>query len=287
MYGDIVLKLSKLVAAELLRIETFYNFDLGDEFEVAMCHVLRAVLPGKYGVCRGHAVTSDGRQAGDDILIFDLDASPTLRFLNRGDYSRKEHIPIDAVYAYIEAKSTLWLDASGPEGQSLQKALSQVETMRQLGRPDRPHAELLPGVTLSSALLNVVPGGLQDPDRANPLICAIFSKRVGWERQVRDAGELPDWTRTPIDLGDKSRWPDLIVAGANLIFLPDSSTKEETIALRLFADSKAERLRLFSKPARAMGAGLASLIHALDSVALKKIDWSAVVLAELNRAADH
>ena len=44
MYGDIVQKLSRLVAAELSRIETFYNFGLGDEFEVAMCHVLRAVF---------------------------------------------------------------------------------------------------------------------------------------------------------------------------------------------------------------------------------------------------
>ena len=86
-----------------------YNFDYGDEFEFALCDALRAILPERFGVCRGFIVASDGRSAGDDLIIFDRIRFPTLRLLRQDSFARKEQIPVEAVYAYIEAKHTLVL----------------------------------------------------------------------------------------------------------------------------------------------------------------------------------
>jgi hypothetical protein len=44
--------LARKVEARLQDIEAIYNFDLGDEFEVAICALPEHILPAKYGVCR-------------------------------------------------------------------------------------------------------------------------------------------------------------------------------------------------------------------------------------------
>src|SRR5262245_21115179 len=71
LYEDYLRRLSARFAANVSEIETFYNFDLGDEFEFAIVKSLRAVLPTKCGICRGHVVDKNGEQAGDDLIIFD------------------------------------------------------------------------------------------------------------------------------------------------------------------------------------------------------------------------
>jgi len=83
-----------------------HNFDYGDEFEIALCEVLRTILPGRAAVCRGYVIAQDGRMAGDDIIVFDATRFPVLRALG-DDLSRKEKVPAEAVLAYIEAKHTL------------------------------------------------------------------------------------------------------------------------------------------------------------------------------------
>jgi len=48
MYNDYVSNISKQFTSELDKISAFYNFDLGDEFEIAICKLLRKFLPQKY-----------------------------------------------------------------------------------------------------------------------------------------------------------------------------------------------------------------------------------------------
>jgi len=60
------------------KIVSMHNFDLGDEFEIAVCKVIRLILPHRYGVCRGFIVNDSGDSAGDDILIYDREEFPTL-----------------------------------------------------------------------------------------------------------------------------------------------------------------------------------------------------------------
>ena len=44
-----------------------------------------------------------GNTAGDDIITYDQELYPTLRFLDSDNqFAQKEQIPVEVVYAYIE-----------------------------------------------------------------------------------------------------------------------------------------------------------------------------------------
>lgn len=124
-YNNLIEKLSNTFHYEMNAISANYNFDYGDEFEIAICHMLRNFLPIKYGICRGFVVNSSGKKVGDDIIIYDQELFPTLRFLVKNDFSRKEEIPIEAVYAYIEAKHKL-------DSSTLSKSIKQVQEIKKL-----------------------------------------------------------------------------------------------------------------------------------------------------------
>jgi hypothetical protein len=107
LYDNYIISLSEKFLRRLEDISTYYNFDFGDEFEIAICQILRSFLPEKFGICRGFVVAKNGDREGDDIIIFDQTRFPTLRLNERNELSRKEAIPIEAVYGYIEAKHRL------------------------------------------------------------------------------------------------------------------------------------------------------------------------------------
>ena len=109
-YSDYLATISKKFCSLFDEIRTDYNFDYGDEFEIAICKALRVILPNKYGICRGSVFTLDNKTIGDDIIIFDQWAYPVLRLLEDNDYAQKQHIPIEAVITYIEAKNTVVLE---------------------------------------------------------------------------------------------------------------------------------------------------------------------------------
>ena len=88
-----------------------YSFDYGPEFEIAVCEVLRIALPDRFGVARGYVVSADGSFAGDDIIIYEKARFPTLGLRGKDSYLKKEYIPAEAVYCYIEAKHTLHIES--------------------------------------------------------------------------------------------------------------------------------------------------------------------------------
>ena len=69
---------------------------------MSVCKFLRRFLPLKYGICRGFVVD---RHGNTDIITYDQELYPTLRFLDSDNqFAQKEQIPVEVVYAYIEAK---------------------------------------------------------------------------------------------------------------------------------------------------------------------------------------
>ena len=71
-YKNYAERLQKQADALFEQIMSTYNFDQGDEFEVALCKFLKLVLPQKYSICRGHIVDKMGVVSkGDDIIIYD------------------------------------------------------------------------------------------------------------------------------------------------------------------------------------------------------------------------
>src|SRR5262249_21823428 len=104
LYNDYLSKISTRFRNLLDEISANSNFDYGPEFEIALCVALRAVLPSRFGVCRGWVVPGSGNPAGDDLVIYDRDRFSTLRMIEQDNFARKEEIPLEAVCAYIEAK---------------------------------------------------------------------------------------------------------------------------------------------------------------------------------------
>jgi len=131
LYDNYIIDLSLKIQNRLSEISADYNFDYGDEFEIAICELLRSFLPTKYGICRGFVVNKQGEKAGDDIIVYDQDRFPTLKQLSKEDWSRKENIPIEAVYCYIEAKYTLNIGIKS-EDSNLTKAIEQVKNVKKL-----------------------------------------------------------------------------------------------------------------------------------------------------------
>ncbi len=280
MYKDAIGRLARLVEAELLRLEAVYNFEHGSEFEIALCRLLRSALPSRYGICRGYIITSDNQTAGDDIVIFDRDGSPTLRMLEQDDYSRKEYVPVEAAYAYIEAKHTVYLD--GGEDASISRACSQVASVKSLPRASRPHEQITDDLRLDSSFMRLEIGGLYHPKIQNPMVGAIFSRYVAWGKQRREANELHN--RPEIILGVQvALQPDLLVLGNDMIGLP-AKRDGKFINLTLFRGTTDDTIHLFVVKSRAISLGIVSLIYTLESIRLNKIDWAPVIIEQLNNS---
>lgn len=173
MYGDWLATVTRQFQDAFGGIEAEYNFDLGPEYEVAICNVLRSVLPRRYGVCRGFVVAKGGELAGDDIIVFDADRYPVLRSLGE-DLSRKQKVPAEAVLAYIEAKHTLHIQGAGP--QSLTRAAVQTNAIKQLPRERLEHRHRFSYFDLGP---QVNPPPIM-PKYCNPWYTAIWSRRVDW-----------------------------------------------------------------------------------------------------------
>src|SRR5262245_52310105 len=148
LYHGYLSTVTRRFEAALTTIEAVHNFTLGEEFEVVLCEVIRSVLPKRFGVCRGFVVTRDDKTAGDDVIIYDQSIFPTLQLRGAASFARKEHVPIEAVYAYIEAKHTLRLLTEGKS--SLGLAMNQAANVKGVvaGRAQVPLTQLVPGVTL-------------------------------------------------------------------------------------------------------------------------------------------
>ena len=254
-YGGFIERLSRKVSARLLDIEAVFNFDLGGEYEVAMCHLLEDVLPSKFGVCRGFVVAEDGELAGDDIIIYDKLLSPTLRASAGLQYAVKEQIPVDAVYAYIECKHSI------EDEQVFNKAINQVREVKKL---------LFKRKSLVNETYEVdgprYNGKVQDwprqfPKLKNQPFCVIVARKSN--------GKVPE----PIikDLYT----PDLLILGEDYIVTQSAVLGCDGIKGTLFYDDCYwAGLRVDSVHGGAFGIGLVSLMQAISWIELVPIDWA-------------
>lgn len=254
-YGGYIERLARKVEARLQDIEAIYNFDLGDEFEVAICALLEDILPAKYGVCRGFVVAENGEKAGDDLIIYDKMSSPTLRSSMSRQFPVKEQIPVDAVYAYIECKHSI------SDSAVLAKAVSQAEAVKKLLLTRRGRTN--PEYQVDGPIYN---GRVRDwprtyPPLKNQPFCAVFARKYLRDISVHNVqGELA---------------PDLMILGNDHIATPTVYMGADGIQSSLFYDTKfGAPLCVESAPGNAYGLGLVILLQALSWVELLPIDWT-------------
>jgi len=254
-------------------ISSVYNFDNGVEFELAICDVLKVLLPSKYGVTRGHIVTQDGDEVGDDIIIYDSEHFPTLRLLNEETIGRKQHIPVEAVYAYIEAKHTLFLSDDSNNSQSLQKALEQVAKVKNLPRKDVPLSQINKHIKLGGASRE----NENWPDTFNPMYTAIFGRFF----KIDPDNYVPKGAEALINLllnkfADSK--PDLLIGGADFIALPAVGTE---INSPFFIPGKSTLYSFHTKD-KSFGIGITNLLFAIENIKLGEIYWPQILADELN-----
>lgn len=214
LYDNYVREISERFDQALARIKAEHNFEYGAEFEIAICKTLRAVLPQKYGICRGYVVSPLGEKAGDDIILYDRMRFPTLRALETDNFASKEQVPVEAVYAYIEAKHSICIEGDG--GTSFQKALNQVGQVKMLC--DRRQS-----VPLFESDLNqntkLAPTGW--PEIRNPAYGIIICRHV----RVKEGTPVLDDPKTILRHLVPARAttlvpPDFCVFGKNNMFIP-------------------------------------------------------------------
>jgi hypothetical protein len=281
VYNDYVKTIADRFEAALSKIQAIHNFDHGPEFEIAICEVLRLALPEQYGICRGHVISSSGDQAGDDVIIYDTMRFPTLRLNTRDDYARKEWIPIEAVYAYIEAKHTINIE--GNDGACLTKACAQVSKVKTLcdGReavlPSQINQHI--GISGSNALKITTPRDY--PTIKNPMYGMVFARNV---RDKKDGIILNDpldirerilRLRTPLEVKSS---PDALILGTELIVIPVIPAAESLKLASAFYINNLSKLHAVPLPGIAFGLGLCLLHFALDWIQLGTMPWSKIIL---------
>ncbi len=267
MYGDWLSSVTRQFQDAFGRIEAEYNFDLGPEFEIAICNVLRDLLPRRYGVCHGFVVAKDGTTAGDDIIVFEADRYPVLRSLGE-DLSRKQKVPAEAVLAYIEAKHTLRIQGIGP--QSLHKAAAQTNEVKALTR-ERLEPRYRFNYFDLGAQVKPAPGM---PTYCNPWYTAIWCRKIDWG-EFTSSNFFPtmiDALGVPLTT-DIVATPDGCLMPARTEVMEDGSTKR-TINPFLYADTEHVWL-----PIENQGFGLATffLLYAIGWINLAEIDWAGTI----------
>ncbi|HLN26418.1 MAG TPA: DUF6602 domain-containing protein [Gemmataceae bacterium] len=280
LYDDYVGKISTRFTEALSEIEAQHNFDLGDEFEVALCRALRKIVPPKAGICRGFVVDAQGDVAGDDIIIYDRLLYPTLRSLAEEDYSRKEKVPIEAVYAYLEAKHTLELDGEGPS--SLKHACEQVSKVKALCAKreaipaNRINAYLVIN-TKDPSTISVPPGF---PEARNPIYVGVVGRRV---RKTGNQELLADPIAIHHLLSGRSmghlHFPDLIVAGFSNVLvpvIPELPSLSVSFRSPFFISDRSTLSASICNKA-AFGIGVCLLLYALDWIILGPMPWPEII----------
>lgn len=278
-YNKLIQNINSAVEKRFAEISTRYNFDNGDEFEIALCELLRLLLPIKYGICRGFAVTIDDDFAGDDIIIYDKERFPTLRLLEDDKYDKKQEIPIEAVYCYIEAKNTLIVSG---EDSNFEKALKQSADFKML---ERDHRKILSidhhtdfGDKFSTEERK------KWPNVANPIFTAVITRNLK-DPPVNQKIDLPDFLLTETArLTDFTTSPDLIIAGGDVLLIPEILNEDANHHDSPFVNEN-NQLKFFKTPKTALSVGLVTILYALDNIRLGEMPYSKIINKSITKNA--
>ncbi len=274
-YHNYLRTISERFTAKFDEIAAEYNFDYGPEYEIAICKMLRLVLPERFGICRGFIVTPNDKKAGDDIIIYNRNRFPTLRLIDNIGFAQKEYIPVEAVCAYIEAKHSLVIEGDG--GQSLVKAAAQVATAKGLPRePVTAQTALDPYLYLPIT----APERVEYPKVYNLLFVAIFARQIRKTANSAPLNSSKEIKQALLDSNyhpDKVHPPDLIVAGNDVALIPFIETSS---TLRTYASPFClpnSQLMVCECKGLAFALGICSLLYALDTIRLGKMPWPSII----------
>ncbi|MBR9847314.1 MAG: hypothetical protein GYB35_14970 [Algicola sp.] len=276
MYNNYIKKISDRFESRFNEIDPEWNFDIGNEFEVELATLIDELLPDKFGVCRGFVTPMNGLAKGDDIIIYDKMNAPLVKPPNSQKFARKEYVPLEATYAYIEAKNTIELKNKNANTY-IGKAIKQVADIKKLKRRSKPLSEIVRGADIQ--LLNLK-NKIGKPKTLNPMFTAIIGRgvRINGKLEtdiIKIKENLPDNT------GDYG--PDLIILGPNISLAPfyiDEQKTSKTFGINYespFCIDDRHEMIVYQMTKMAYGFGLCSLLYALDYIKLDNMPWNQVL----------
>jgi hypothetical protein len=279
LYNDYLRTLSDKFHRRLEDISGVYGFEYGIEFELAICEILRSFLPIKYGICRGFVVTESGEIAGDDIIIFDQERFPTLRLNDKDDFSRKEQIPIEAVYAYLEIKHTIILGETESKS-GIKHAVSQVRKIKELCNQRKKV-----GIFQVDPHLPEIPHNYQCehlPNYRNPIYTAIISRYVAFEDSKNRITDINEINRLLLNKDiEKSKYnPELIVVGQSNYLATGfyfNDEKNDGVETVFSLPNKPNFYGVHVADNLTYGLFLSYLIHAIDFIRLGRMPWAKMI----------
>lgn len=271
LYDDFLPGFQKKIDSYLTTIKANFNFDLGIEFEIQICKLLRNFLPSKYGVCRGFVVNRFGDKAGDDIIIYDQDRFPTLRLHPKDDFSLKEEIPIEAVYAYLEIKHNL-------TSETLAKAIDQVIAVKKLvsERPRMNTYQTDPYVANYDVQLEPLE---YLPSFRNPVFCGIIGRFSNGNDDVEKVHEFLKWHMGRFfEWSDYKCFPELIIGGPNNV-ARTSYVKDNTTFPTIFhmVNNYQCTYQVIKTPDLSFAVCFSYLMVAIDFIRLGQMPWAEIV----------
>lgn len=276
-YRDYTRTISERFSAFLDEIAAEHNFEIGSEFEIALCKTLRRALPSKYGICRGYVVAADGTSAGDDIIIYDHERFPNLRVLEDTGFTQKEYVPIEAAYAYLEAKNSLTLDG---DKSTLAKALEQVSNVKGLvAQRERVGLSQAVDPHLNIGSLRARAGSPDEwPNVLNPFVGVVVARHVRESKGKSPLDSIAIRNRIS-DLRFTMEYPpDLIIAGEDVVGLPCTTggDGDEQYDSPFFSAGRCH-ITVVEQQGLAFGVGVCSLLHALDRIRLGRMPWRQII----------
>lgn len=279
LYHNFADTLSILLEANLSSIQTGHNFEYGPELEIILCETLESVLPDNYGIARGFLTTKASEIVGDDIIIYERSRFPTLALRKRNNFARKEFIPIEAAYCYIEAKHTVVLTGNGPA--SLKRACEQVAAAKKLMRSREPRTLKQIGPNLSFGTNLHIEAPAEFPDILNPPYGMIFARQV----KIDSKGDI---VSDPLQIDDAIQGfafpdveiPDLISLGPSNVCVPALVNDTKGLVLRspFYIEDKSQLVTRVVENKRASAVALVSLMAALDWIELGKLPWHEITV---------
>jgi hypothetical protein len=205
---------------------------------------------------------------------------PTLRAIDGAQYARKEQIPIEAIYAYIECKHTLVLDA--PEDKSgLLRASQQVERFKALcaERDKTILAQYDPYILLTSQ--EKAKGAPWLPQYRNPPFGMIFARQVADKNKsavLKDTKRIHEILKAGRVIKKSATPVDVVIAGSDNVMAPGYLDEDGEIQNCLFMlPEKQYGLGCFMVPDLAFGVGIVHLLAVLDWLRLHRLPWERVL----------
>lgn len=263
IYADLVQRLGQRLSQ---LTNKFASHSDAAEFTQGMVKLLKKILPSQYGVTLGQAQAEDGALSESAILIFDAEQWPLLKILDNSN----PIIPLNSVYAYLEAHPTVYLEGSNNPG-DMDTILKRIRQFKHLPRDKTPiinsSQQNLKGLICNNPLYAMI---IADNIQLNANKAALTSQQIQ---------PIFNIFCSQLATTGGNALPDIMAVSQDLIALPTNNEKIQSPFL-LPAQSQ---LKPYLTQQKSLALALTTLLQALSLIKLTATPWEQIISSGLSK----